>query len=165
MLVIRLQRKGRRGHAQFRVVVQDSRFSPTSGRVVAYVGSYDPHSKATKLDEEKISGYLATGAQPSPRVTSLLKAEKVKLPTWVKAASVKKSQVRYPEKRRSTRPEGVEAPTPAAEAEVSAAEEVLAKEEVEPTKTDTPAAEEKSEEPSTSEAPEEQSPPEEAKAS
>jgi hypothetical protein len=35
MLAIRMQRTGRKGHAMFRVVVQDSRLTPSSGRVVA----------------------------------------------------------------------------------------------------------------------------------
>ena len=35
MLAIRMQRTGRKGHAQFRVIVQESRRTPTSGNVVA----------------------------------------------------------------------------------------------------------------------------------
>jgi small subunit ribosomal protein S16 len=41
-----MQRTGRRGHAMFRVIVQDSHRSPTSGKVVAFLGSYDPHTKS-----------------------------------------------------------------------------------------------------------------------
>lgn len=116
MLTIRMQRRGRTGHAQFRVVVQDSRFSPTSGRVVAYVGNYDPHTKVATLDGEKISGYLANGAQPSDRVAKLLTKEGIKVPDWFKPAAPKKKEVRNPDKRRSTRPEGAPAPEPKAEA-------------------------------------------------
>lgn len=126
MLVIRLQRTGRSGHAQFRVVVQDSRFSPTSGRVVAYVGSYNPHNKAAKLDVEKISGYLKNGAQPSPRVAKLLKAQKVDLPKWVEEPGEKQRKVRFPEKRRSTAPEQpaeAEVPAEGASEEAQPAEE------------------------------------------
>ena len=83
MLVIRMQRTGRKGHAQFRVVVQDSRRTPTSGRVVARLGSYDPHTKTATLDKEKAGYYLEHGAQPSDRVARLLKSEGVKLPDWV----------------------------------------------------------------------------------
>lgn len=123
MLTIRMQRKGRSGHAQFRVVVQDSRFHPSSGRVVAYVGSYDPHTKATTLNGEKISAYLTNGAQPSDRVAKLLQKEGIKLPDWFKPAAPKKGEVRNPEKRRSTRPAGATAPVKAeqeAPAEVAA---------------------------------------------
>src|SRR3989338_4967439 len=105
MLSIRLQRRGRTGHAQFRVIVQDSRFHPSSGRVVAYVGSYDPHTKAITLDGEKIGDYLAKGAQPSDRVAKLLAKEGIKLPKWFSASAPKKKATRHPDKRRSTRPE------------------------------------------------------------
>lgn len=118
MLVIRMQRTGRKGHAQFRVVVQDSRRTPTSGRVVAALGSLNPHTKETILDKEKASFYLEHGAQPSERVIRLLKAEGVKLPTWVTVPEKKKSDVRNPEKRRSTAP-----PAPKEEAPVEAAAE------------------------------------------
>lgn len=122
MLAIRMQRTGRSGHAQFRVVVQDSHFHPTRGRVVSYLGSYDPHTKATTLDKEKVSQYLSNGAQPSDRVISLLKKEGVKLPDWVKASAPKTGGVRNADKRRSTRPaeaEPVEAPVSSEPAEAA----------------------------------------------
>jgi small subunit ribosomal protein S16 len=112
MLAIRMQRAGRKGHAQFRVVVQDSRFNPKSGRVVAYVGSYDPHTKAATLDSEKVAKYLENGAQPSERVARLLQKEGVKLPKWATLSAPKKRDVRNADKRRSTRP-AEEAPAPA----------------------------------------------------
>src|ERR1700712_3350716 len=98
MLVIRLQRTGRKGHAQFRVVVQDSRRTPTSGKVVAQVGTYDPHSKTINLDKERAAHYLEHGAQPSPRVVTILKSEGVKLPNWVVSAEKKTGVVRHPDK-------------------------------------------------------------------
>jgi small subunit ribosomal protein S16 len=110
MLAIRMQRTGRTGHAQFRVIVQDSRFSPKSGRVVAYVGNYDPHSKSATIDKEKISAYLTNGAVPSDRVAKLLNQEGVKLPGWYQLAAPKKKSVRNPDKRRNTRPEGAPEP-------------------------------------------------------
>jgi len=74
-----MQRTGRKGHAQFRVVVQDSRQTPSSGRVIAGLGSYNPHTKEANLDTEKAAFYLSNGAQPSDRVALLLKKECVKL--------------------------------------------------------------------------------------
>lgn len=112
MLTIRLQRSGRTGHAQFRVIVQDGRAHPTSGRVVAYVGNYNPHTKIAVLDKEKISTYLGNGAVPSDRTAKLLIKEGMKLPKWYKAAPSKEKTVRNPEKRRSTRPEGEPMPEP-----------------------------------------------------
>jgi small subunit ribosomal protein S16 len=104
MLAIRMQRTGRKGHAHFRMVVQDTRFTPGSGRVVAYLGFYDPHAKTATLDGEKVSKYLENGAQPSDRAVRILQAQGIKLPGWVKTPQPKKRAVRSPEKRRSTAP-------------------------------------------------------------
>jgi len=109
MLAIRMQRTGRKGHAMFRMVVQESRVTPTSGKVVALLGSYDPHAKTITLDKEKAAFYLEHGAQPSDRVVHLLKLEDVKLPSWVSVASQKKRAVRNPEKLRKNQPEKEEA--------------------------------------------------------
>jgi small subunit ribosomal protein S16 len=122
MLAIRMQRTGRKGHAMFRVIVQDSRLTPTSGKVVAQLGSYDPHAKTITLDKEKATFYLGHGAQPSGRVTRLLKSEGVKLPDWVKLpATDKKRIVRNADKRRSTRPPEEAKPVEEAKEEVSEA--------------------------------------------
>lgn len=118
MLVIRLQRTGRKGHAQFRVVVQDSRRTPSSGRVVALLGSYNPHTKETNLNKELAAKYLGNGAQPSDRVIRLLQSEKVELPKWVKIAGQKEGKLRNPEKLRKNQPKE-EAPVEAPAEEVS----------------------------------------------
>jgi small subunit ribosomal protein S16 len=102
MLVIRMQRTGRKGHAMFRMVVQDSRLTPSSGKVVANLGSYDPHSKAVALDKDKATFYLEHGAQPSVRVARLLKSEGLTLPQWVTLPADKVRLVRTADKRRST---------------------------------------------------------------
>ena len=134
MLVIRMQRTGRKGHAMFRVVVQDSRRTPNSGKVVASLGSYDPHSKQVSLNKEKANFYMEHGAQPSDRVARLLKAEGVKLPAWVKLTADKERVVRNADKRRSTRPaeeapaEEAEAPAEEAAAEAPAETEAEAAE-------------------------------------
>lgn len=120
MLVIRMQRTGRKGHAQFRVVVQDSRRTPTSGRIVAAIGSFNPHTKEANIDKEKASFYLEHGAQPSDRVARMLKVQGVKLPDWVKLTGDKERTVRNAEKRRSTRPAEPAAEEPEAPAEESA---------------------------------------------
>ncbi|HEU5004537.1 MAG TPA: 30S ribosomal protein S16 [Candidatus Saccharimonadales bacterium] len=123
MLAIRLKRTGRTGHAQFRVVVQDSRFHPTRGRIVAYLGSYNPHSKATQLDKDLVAKYLGNGAQPSDRVARLLKSEGVKLPDWVKTSDPKERAIRNPEKLRRNQPKEESAPEVEATAEASQAAE------------------------------------------
>lgn len=104
MLAIRMQRTGRKGHAQFRVVVQDSHLTPTSGRVVAQLGSYNPHAKSVILDKEKASFYLQHGAQPSDRVARLLQKEGVDMPKWVTTLDDKERAIRNPEKLRKNQP-------------------------------------------------------------
>jgi small subunit ribosomal protein S16 len=111
MLTIRLQRIGRKGYPVYRLAVQESRRHPSSGRVVSYVGSYNPHSKAVNIDKEKVEKYLGTGAQPTPRVVKLLQAEKITLPSWVKVrAADKEGGIRHPEKLRKNQPKEETAP-------------------------------------------------------
>jgi small subunit ribosomal protein S16 len=116
MLAIRMQRTGRKGHAQFRVVVQDSHSAPTSGRFVALLGSYDPHAKTSTLVKDKAEYYLSNGAQPSDRVIRLFQAEGVKLPEWVQKGDDKKRAIRNPEKLRRNQPKEAAAPVKEAEA-------------------------------------------------
>ncbi len=121
MLAIRFQRVGRKGHAEFRVIVQEARRHPSSGRVVAQIGHYDPHSKKTTLDTEKAAFYLGNGAQPSSRVAVMLQKEGVKLPEWVKIDSSKKRAIKDTEKLRRNRPaEEVAEEAPVAETEAPA---------------------------------------------
>ena len=145
MLTIRFQRTGRTGHAQFRVVAQDSRTHPTRGKVVAYLGSYDPHAKTTTLDVEKISDYLSKGAQPSDTVAKLLKREGVKLPSWVKEPAHKAKSIKNPEKLRRNRPDGEPAPEKPEANEEAAPEAETPKEEI--AAAEAPAAEEAPAEP------------------
>lgn len=104
MLAIRLQRTGRKGHAQYRMVVQDSRRTPTSGRFVYLLGNFDPHTKDININKEKAEFYLANGARPSDRVARLLKAQGIKLPDWVKLEPKQTGATRNPEKLRKNRP-------------------------------------------------------------
>ena len=120
MLAIRMQRTGRKGHAMFRVVVQKARLTPTSGKVVALLGNYDPHAKLANLNKEKAAFYLDHGAQPSDRVARLLQAEGVKLPKWVSLPENKTGKVRNADKLRKNRPAAEE---PVAEAPAEAAAE------------------------------------------
>lgn len=148
MLTIRLQRTGRSSHAQFRVIVQDSRFSPTRGRVVAYLGSYDPHTKVAVVDGSKASSYLEKGAQPSDRVARMLQKQGIKLPNWVKLDQPQKRATRNPAKRRSTRPDEPKAPEPETPVvEETPSGEPQAETPAEEPAEETPAAEEPAAEP------------------
>ncbi len=71
---IRLKRTGKKKKPSYRVVVADSR-SPRDGRVIEYLGWYNPLTDPStiKIDEEKALGWLLNGAQPTDSVESLLK--------------------------------------------------------------------------------------------
>ncbi len=116
MLAIRMQRLGRKGHPTYRIVVQDVRQTPSSGKYVALLGSYDPHQKTNTLVKEKAEQYLSNGAQPSDRVARLFKNEGITLPSWVKEPTASTRTIRNSEKLRKNQPkEEAPAEEPAAE--------------------------------------------------
>ncbi len=105
MLAIRLQRLGRQGYPVYRLAVQEAQRHPSSGRVVAYVGVYNPHTKEVSIQKEAAQKYLDNGAQPTPRVVKLLKESGVKLPSWVKEFDTTKAKVvKKAEKLRKNQP-------------------------------------------------------------
>lgn len=134
MLAIRLQRIGRKGYPVYRVAVQEAQRHPSSGRVVAYVGSYNPHTKEVSLQKDDVQKYLSNGAQPTPRVVKLMKQEGIKLPSWVKDVdSSKQKTIKNAEKLRKNQPKEEVAEEPAAEAPADepASEETPAEEKAE----------------------------------
>lgn len=125
MLAIRLQRVGRTGYPTYRLAVQEAQRSPLSGRVVAYVGNYNPHTKDAHVQVELAQKYLDNGAQPSPRVVKILKDAGVELPKWVqKADDSKKKAIKNADKLRKNRPAEPVTEESAEVAEESAAESV-----------------------------------------
>ncbi len=73
MVKIRLRRMGKKKAPFYRIVVADSRY-PRDGRFIDEVGYYDPMKEPVdiKIDAEKVNKWLATGAQPTETVKSLL---------------------------------------------------------------------------------------------
>lgn len=105
MLAIRLQRLGRKAYPVYRLAVQEAQRHPSSGRVVAYVGTYNPHTKEASIQNDVAQKYLDNGAQPTPRVVKLLKEAGVTLPKWVKQPAVdKKKAIKNAEKLRKNQP-------------------------------------------------------------
>jgi len=72
MLMIRLQRVGRRNDPSYRVVLIDRRRAPQSGAFKEILGSYDPRREEQQLEKERIAHWLSDGAQASPTVYNLL---------------------------------------------------------------------------------------------
>ena len=73
-VVIRMMRAGAKKRPFYRIVVADSR-RQRDGRFVEILGYYDPMVKpfAVKMDEEKVKGWIAEGAQPSTQAASLFR--------------------------------------------------------------------------------------------
>jgi small subunit ribosomal protein S16 len=71
---IRLKRTGMKKAPSYRVVVADSR-SPRDGRIIENLGWYNPRVEpsAININEDKVLGWLANGAQPTESVEMLLK--------------------------------------------------------------------------------------------
>lgn len=105
MLTIRLQRLGKTHFATYRIVVQDSQRHPSSGKVVSYLGSYNPHTKDVELNKDEATKYLINGAQPTTRVAALFEKEGIELPKWVKKFSGSQNKkTRNPDKLRKNQP-------------------------------------------------------------
>lgn len=125
MLAIRMQRNGRAHLPVYRIIVQEAQRHPLSGRVVAEVGFYNPHTKETVLDKETVEKYLKNGAQPSTRVVRILKANKIALPKWVKDTDEKHAKAKHADKLRKNQPKE-EVPAEEAPAEAPAETEAPA---------------------------------------
>ena len=73
MVKIRLRRMGAKKSPFYRIIVADSR-SPRDGRFIEEVGYYNPMTEPVtlKVEEEKVQKWLASGAQPTETVKTLL---------------------------------------------------------------------------------------------
>lgn len=72
MLKLRLKRNGRKRQPSYRLVIIESH-SRRNGRPVDEVGYYNPITKESYFDKEKIAKWLNYGVQPTETVFQLLK--------------------------------------------------------------------------------------------
>lgn len=77
MLMMRLQRVGRKNDPSYRIVVVDKRTGPKSNKHVDYVGFYSPKVGEIKIDEDKAKHWLSKGVQPSDTIYNILISQKV----------------------------------------------------------------------------------------
>jgi small subunit ribosomal protein S16 len=92
MLRIRLARGGAKKRPYYSIVVADSH-SPRDGRFIEKVGAYDPllakdNAARVTLKGERITEWLAKGAQPTDRVARFLAAQG--LAKWEPGSNLKK---------------------------------------------------------------------------
>lgn len=78
MLIIRLQRIGKRGRPSYRFIVSEKHHDTQSGSA-EILGVYQPvgKEKIFKVDAERIKYWISKGAQMSPTVNNLLLKEKI----------------------------------------------------------------------------------------
>jgi len=70
VLKIRLQRKGRKNRAFYRIVVAEHS-SAVQGKFIQIVGHYDPLSKEVVFKKEEIIRHIGNGAKPSQTLARL----------------------------------------------------------------------------------------------
>ncbi len=76
MLRIRLQRRGKRGYATYRVVVADGH-APIKGKFIEDLGHYNPHTDSFSVEASKVQEWMKKGAHPSDTVHNLLITHKI----------------------------------------------------------------------------------------
>lgn len=87
MVVIRLARGGAKKKPFYRVVVADRR-NPRDGRFIEQLGTFDPRAKehGVNLQLERVDHWIGQGAQPSLRVSQMIKRYKAAQPADGEAA-------------------------------------------------------------------------------
>ena len=71
---IKLKRMGSKKNAFYRVVVADSR-SARDGKVIEFLGTYDPHKNPPeiKINMDKLDKWLEDGATPTEKMNIIIK--------------------------------------------------------------------------------------------
>jgi small subunit ribosomal protein S16 len=76
MLIIRLQRVGKKNQAYYRLVVAE-KSKAASGKFLEILGSVNPHQKINQFKKERILHWIKNGAQTSDTVHNLFVKEKI----------------------------------------------------------------------------------------
>ncbi len=77
MLMMRLQRIGRKNDPSYRVVVVDSRQGPKSGKHLDLLGTFSPKLNRVVIDGERAKKWIKNGTQVSGTVHNLLISQKI----------------------------------------------------------------------------------------
>src|SRR3989338_7025311 len=78
MLMIRLQRIGRRNDPSYRIIVNEKSSSPKTGKFIENLGHYDPRLEKGKdllIKADRVKYWLSVGAQTSGTLHNLLVRE------------------------------------------------------------------------------------------
>jgi small subunit ribosomal protein S16 len=77
MLMMRLNRVGRKNNPAYRIVVVDKRTSTKSSKTIDLLGSYNPKLGQITINGEKAKHWLAHGVQASDTVHNMLISQKI----------------------------------------------------------------------------------------
>jgi small subunit ribosomal protein S16 len=77
MLMIRMQRIGRKNDPAFRILVLEKTSSPKAGTYTDQLGTYNPKTKALTVAADRLKDWMSKGAQLSPSLQNLLIEKKV----------------------------------------------------------------------------------------
>lgn len=116
MVKIRLSRYGAKGRPFYRLVVAEAS-TGRNGKVVDFIGTYDPTVKPTaiKVDEAKALDWLLKGAQPSETAAVILNKSGV-LGTFLEQRPTQKKNFKFLDKTTAaiSKSTAVEAPAESA---------------------------------------------------
>ena len=76
MLKLRLKRAGKKRSPSYRLVIMEHT-TRRDGRSIEEVGYYNPITKQSKFDAEKIQKWLSVGAKPTETVMDLLRKAQI----------------------------------------------------------------------------------------
>lgn len=77
MLMIRLQRVGKKHDPSFRVVLTDKRNSTKSGKYLEILGNYNARRGEPVFEKERIAHWIEKGAQPTQVLHNLFVDAKI----------------------------------------------------------------------------------------
>lgn len=77
MLIIRLQRVGRKNDPNFRLIATEKTRAPKSGAYLEMLGYYNPKTKKIELKNDRIKHWLLKGAQLSATAHNMLVKAKI----------------------------------------------------------------------------------------
>jgi len=157
MLMIRLQRVGKKNEPTFKLVLTDSKNSTKSGKFLEVLGAYDARDKnVTKIDADRAKYWISKGAQLTDSVHNLFVNKKIiegkKINVLPRKSPIKKEEAKVNDESKAApaapaadaakpAPAGAEAPKEEPKAEEKPAEPANATESTnsEPVKSETPA--------------------------
>jgi small subunit ribosomal protein S16 len=76
MLKLRLKRTGKKGSPSYRLVIMENT-DRRDGRPIEEVGYYNPITKQSRFDSDKIKKWLNNGVKPTKTVFNLLKKAEI----------------------------------------------------------------------------------------